>query len=427
MITHEPAFLDAQTEIGSYFLHLEKLVGALGTPEHPASRETADFLTSTLGAISVEMSLYNDSPKLIYPTLGSLSEVLGRLCWMNRIRSNGLREFIESDNLQTNSSTPEELRNFKRDFPKATTSLQILSLKPVVREIFYQWQSGKSPSDFRLEREAFYQAFEFTDATTSHYTDQDALRKRIFDNLSDQLEKNPLPANSRVTIIGTGPSPFELKVIQDLIRDGKISVSQIDGVDMQTAEALGIKGDFPQGYAFHGGHTLEEWAQIVKDDPSRKSSLVFFCGSVDNNEPDLFQQTRDMFHLSDLLQEGGILVYDTHSFDASPTHIEAFKQLLAIDPHAPVGARRSTHLQEFFAYIFPDYLIKLRFQLANLDIVAQDVWQVSPEVQSRNLVIGRKRSATIAPMGQLMDSLIRHAYDVPSAERRPSPVALAIA
>ena len=426
-------FAEFQAESANFAAHLNSLSEALSVDafSHERVRNLLSNLLIELRGESLAIILNGrpNSREFIRQTWNSFSATFGRLTFMNGIRSRGLNDLIASDNLATNADVVRNLAEFKSQFPQAKLSHEILSLEPTIREIFSQWYSGANSTDFDNQLRAYYERFQFDDKTTANYTDHGQLIALTTSHLKERLIEYPLSPGAKITFIGPGgnPSAPEFLILSNLLAENLISPSQIDGVDIQTARKLGLKPeDFPPKYKFHGGLPLEDWSQAVSSDPGAAADLVFFLGSVNNNDPNYFHQLQDFLALSRTLKPGGILVYDTASLEESETHLRAWRAYYEKYPESATGTRPSAHFSEFVARIYPAYFINSCFNLAGFTAVDHVIWEASPG-KSRHLILAEKTLDQITPLGSLIEALIPPAYSVPPGSRRPWPVAAATA
>lgn len=359
----------------------------------------------------------------------SLSATMGRLAYMNGHRSENLEALIGEDDLSTNSNTSTIIAQNKELFPDCPLSHQIIAAEQKVREVFNQWLAGGDPKTFAKMLDQYYAGFKFDEVTANKYTDQSELIKLMVEELGVHLKENPLPQDTKIAIIGPGAKPFELEVIKKLIEEKTLSVSQIQGIDMQTAEELGLSEDElqilqTQKYRLVGGHILGNWIDGHAQSPEDQYDLAFFCGSVNNNTYDQLEPLKDFLNLTRMLKPGGLLVYDTASLEQSPIHLQKSHELLTDNSHLPQGARPSAHFPDSLAFIFPQHIIDLYLDLAGIQKKSSKVWQVD-ESKSRVLLVGQKQGERAPILGRFLETLLTSAFasDAP----RPSPNATATA
>jgi len=424
-------FLEFQARNSAFRRHIAKLVGALSAPDSPTPQGISRVVTSFLDQLSSEslnltLSNHPESANFIFRSWSGLSAILGRLSWMNGARNHGLAQIIEGDDLTTDPNTLSTLAHFRELFPAARACHQILALEKYIQEVFVQWQSGANPEELHQKLLAYYQRFDYGLQTTEKYTDHSLLINNTFEHLHQLFQETPLTPGAKFTIIGPGANPPELKILQKLLDAGDIQPAQIDGIELKTAEALGLtEADFPPDYHFHGGLTLQEWSKLVEADPTRQADAVFFLGSVNNTDPSHLNHLLDMLALARILKPGGLLIYDTASLEDSAKHLSAHQKYLEENPLAAVGAKRSAQFPEFVAHIFPAYLIQLFLDLSNLSTVDHNILQIAPD-NLRHSIIARK-SGDLPPLAQLLESILTRAYSSPPSSRRPSPTAVATA
>lgn len=353
-----------------------------------------------------------------------LSATMGRLAYMNGLRSPNLDELIAHDDLSTNPNGSDVIVKNKELFPECTVSHQIIATEQKVREVFNQWKAGGDPQSFSELLGKYYQQFKFDEATAHKYTDQSELGKIMFDQLSLHLKEHPLSKDARIAIIGPGARPFELEIIKKLIDESVISVSQIHGIDMQNAQQLGLSdADLAilrsQNYTLQGGQELGDWVNNHIESEDDQYDMTLFCGSVNNNNYNQLEPLKDFLNISRLLRPDGLLVYDTASFEHSPAHLAKFKELFDQNPNIPEGARKSAQFEEFIAFIFPQHIIDLYLELGGIEKVVNNVWEVD-ENKSRLFLIGKKSSDRVTVLGRLLESLLTSAFS--DSSPRPSPV-----
>lgn len=349
-------------------------------------------------------------------TFAELSYLSGNQESLQRLRNDVLyRELFLVD-------APLQFLEDEEKHPGSIIAHNTIAISQVVHGLFLQAESGVNPEDLEQQLEKYYQNFSFDQATINNYTEHDALVNISSLELSRLYKEHPLPRGAKICVAGCGQDPVELKIFAKLKEKGLLpNDCIIEMLDMQTPESLGLGYQSPDeneltskgrelglNIKFYPGTRLSDWSESKK----KTYHTVTLIGSVLNNDPNQLHWLSDFVALKRLLKpgEGSSLIVDTANLEnlaMQNPHYQAWAKYHQENPAAPVGSRRSAHM-DAYAQIFPSYYFRAINALLGFRHSEPVIWDAGGKY--RSLWIEENTSREITPLARTVLKIMTTAY-----------------
>lgn len=361
-------------------------------------------------------------------TFAELSFLSGNQESLQRLRNDVLyRELFLVD-------APLQFLEDEEKYPGYAIAHNMIAISQVVHGLFLQAESGVSPEALEQQLQKYYQNFSFDQATTKNYTEHDELVSTCCLELLRVYQEHPLPPGAKICVVGCGQDPVELKIFAKLKEKGLLPDDCIiEMLDMQTSEHLGLDYSSPDenelarkgekvglDIKFYPGTRLSDWSESKKN----TYHTVTLIGSVLNNDPNQLHWLSDFVALKRLLKpgEGSSLIVDTANLEnlaMQNPHYQAWTKYHQENPAAPVGSRRSAHM-DAYAQIFPSYYFRAINALLGFRHSEPVIWDAGGKY--RSLWIEENTSQEITPLARTVLKIMTSAYSNNTHPQSPSPV-----